>query len=131
MLPETLPGLVNGPSNGDTDHPFDPGPQDGDGADMESESFSGSAASPRRSNRQCQEPDRCTAGGSVRSEEETTGSLVPCLLTLIGLLFVVIVVPSPDVMVVAAVVTAAGLCIMCMSLFPQLKMPPYCWAGHR
>ncbi len=130
---ETSPGLVDRPSSGVADCPFDPGPEDGTGNDAEDESPSVSANSPRRSHRPRQEPDRYTEVRSVRSVPSATNSLVPSLLSLVGFLLVVTVIPSPDVAVQTAMVTAAGVSVVCMSFSPQLKVPSWIrwWADPR
>ncbi len=120
MLPEASPELVDRPSSRVTDHPVDSGPEDGYGADMEGESSSESAASPRRSQRPCQEPDRYTDVQSVRSAMSTTDSLGPSLLFLVGMLLVVFVVLNPDVAVMAAVAVTASVSML---FSPQLMLP--------
>ncbi len=126
---ETSPGLVDRPSSEVTDHPFDPGPEDGYGTDMEGESFSESAASPKRSQQQCQEPGWYTEVRSVRSAVSTTDSLGPSLLFMVGMLLVVVVVLNPEVAVMAVVAVAASIS---MFFFPQLMLPwTHWWAGNR
>ena len=128
VLLETSPGAADEPSNKVTDWPFDSGPEDGYGEDMEDETFSESAAPPRHSQRPRQEPDRYTEACIVRSAVCTTDSLGPSLLFLVGMLLVVVVVLNPDVAVLAVVAVAA---VVSMFLSPQL-MPPWTrwWAGH-
>ncbi len=126
---EASPGVTDGPSNEVTDRPFDPGLEDGYGADIEGESLSESAAPPRRSQRPRQEPDRYTEVWSVRSVVSTTDSLGPSLLFLVGVLLVVVVVLNPDVAVMAVVAVAA---VVSMFFSPQLMLPwTRWWAGHR
>ncbi len=127
--PEASPEVTDGPSNEVTDLPLDPGPEDSYGADIEGESLCESAASPRRSQRQRQEPDRYTEVRSVWSAESTTDSLGPSLLFLVGMLLVAIVVLNPDMAVMAVVAVAA---VVRMFFFPQLMLPwTRWWAGHR
>ena len=125
---EASPGLTDGPSNEVTDRPFDLGLEDGYGADVEGESPSESAAPPRRSQRPCQEPDWYAKVRSVRSAVNTTDSLGPSLLFLVGMLLVVVVVLNPDVAVMAVVAVAA---VGSMFFSPQLMLPwTRWWAGH-
>ena len=96
---------------------------------MEGNSPSESAASPRRSQRPRQEPDRYTEVRSVRSAVSATDSLGPSLLLLVAVLLVVATVLNPDVAVIAVVAVAA---VVSMLLSPQLMLPwTRWWAGHR
>ncbi len=94
--PEASPVVTDRPSNEVTDRPFDPGLEASYGADTEGESFSESAAPPRRSQRSRQEPDRYTEVRSVRSAGSATDSLGPGLLLLVGVLLVVVIAPNPN-----------------------------------
>ena len=124
MSPEASPGVTDGPSNEVTDRPFDPGPKDGYGADIQGEGPSESAAPPRRSQQPRQEPDRYTEVRSVQSAESTTDRLGPSLLFLVGMLLVVVVVLNPDVAVMAVVAVAA---VVSMFFSPQLMLPWNRW----
>ncbi len=129
VLPQTSPGLADRPFNEGADRPFDPGPEDGYSADMEDENSSESAASPRHSQWQHQEPDLYTETQSVWSAMRTIDSLGPSLLFLVGMLLVVVVVLKRDVAVMAVVAIAA---VVSVFLYPQLMLPwTRWWAGHR
>ncbi len=121
---EAPPGVADGPSNEVRDRPFDPRPEDGYGADMEGESPSEATAPPQRSQRPRQEPDWYTEVRSVRSAVNTTDSLGPNLLFLVGMLLVVVVVLNPDMAVMAVVAVAA---VVSMFFSPQLMLPWTCW----
>ncbi len=122
-------GLPTRPQHGPQPGPFEPGPHDGYGTDMEGESSSESAAPPRHSQRPRQEPDRYTEVWSVWSAVSTTDSLGPSLLFLVGMLLVVVVVLNPDMAVMAVVAVAA---VVSMFFSPQLMLHwTRWWTGHR
>ncbi len=125
-LPETSPGVVNGPSIEVHSSPHDTVPESYSGTDSEYEP-SVSVGPPRCSNRPRQEPDQYTEVCSVRSARGTTDNLVPSLRLLVGLLLVAVAMSNPDL----AVMTVAAVAVSVSMFSPQL-MPPWTrwWAGH-
>ncbi len=81
-----------------------------------------------RGNRPHQEPDEYTEVRNVRFARDTTDSLVPSLLLLVGLLLVVVAMSNPDVAVMTVVSVVASV-----SMFPPQLMPSWTrwYAGQR
>ena len=93
------------------DSPHDKDPEGCDSTDIEDEEQLVLVAPPRRDQRQCQELHWYTAMPSVQSTQNASNSLVPSLLLQVGLLVVLIALPSLDVAVSTAVVATAAVSI--------------------